>query len=203
MKKIKFLYLLLLTGAVPVLMTSQVDQTSLWIFRMEQYAKEQALFEQLQGNRDGAATSAGLFSKNDTLKYASGVIFRTCEVSHSMLNGVYKMFYPSGKIYFHSIYKNNTLTDSSLIYSDKGHLESLIYYPTSTTEKQVYFDANNIIKKIEFIESIPAGNTTFNSGYVHTNTVKRITTSYFKSDGTSISKKDYYKLYPQEKISKF
>lgn len=180
-------------------LSSQEDPTSLWIFRMEQNASEDALFEKLQGNRTNAPTSVGLFSKNDTLKYASGTIFRTCEVANSMLNGSYKIYYPSGKLYSQSIYKNNTLADSSMIYTASGVLESVIYYPDLQTQKQIYFDNNRKIKKIDSINVIPAGSTTFQSGYVHTNTMKQIKTDYFKSDGTSITKKEYYKLHPEEK----
>lgn len=178
--------------------SGQADPTSLWIFRMEQYGKESNLYEKFQGNREGFTKSAGLLTKNDTLKYSSGQIFRTCEVSESMLNGHYNIYYPSGQPYLISIYKNNVLTDSAIIYNEKGKIESIIRYLTPQKEQQIYFDNNNKIKRVDSIENIPTTNVTFKSGYVHTNTEKGITTEYFNTEGQKIKKKEYYKLYPDE-----
>jgi antitoxin component YwqK of YwqJK toxin-antitoxin module len=179
--------------------SGQVDPTSLWIFRMDQNATENFLYEKFQGNNDGFPTSAVLFSKNDTIKYQSGQIFRTCEVSENKLSGQYKIYYPSGQLYLLSIYKNNILTDSSIIYNDKGNIESIIKYISPTQEQQVYFDSNNKQKRIDNIEIVTTTNVTFKSGYVHTNTDKSVKTDYFNSDGQKIKRKKYFKLHPDEK----
>ncbi len=196
MKTVTYIiFIIFLTKTV----SGQVDPTSLWIFRMDQNATENFLYKKFQGNNDGFPTSTGLFSKNDTIKYQSGQIFRTCEVSENKLSGQYKIYYPSGQLYLLSIYKNNILTDSSIIYNDKGNIESIIKYLSSTQEQQVYFDGNNKKKRIDNIEIVPTTNVTFKSGYVHTNTDKSVKTDYFNPDGQKIKKKKYFKLYPDEK----
>jgi len=191
---IQIILTILLTKTV----SGQADPTSLWIFRMEQYAKESNLYEKLNGNRDGFTKSAGLLTQNDTLKYSSGQIFRMCEVSESMLNGHYNIYYPSGQPYLISTYKKNVLTDSAIMYNDKGKIEFIIRYLEPQKEQQIYFDNNNKIKRIDNIENIPTTSVTFKSGYVHTNSEKGITTEYFNTEGQKIKKKEYYKLYPDE-----
>ena len=179
--------------------SKQTDPTSLWIFRMDQNATENFLYNKFQGNDEGFPISTGLFSKNDTIKYQSGQIFRTCEVVENKLSGQYKVYYPSGQLYLLSIYKNNILTDSSIIYNDKGKIESIIKYISPTIEQQVYFDSNNKQKRIDNIEIVPTTSVTFKSGYVHTNTDKSVKTEYFNPEGQKITKKEYFKLYPNEK----
>lgn len=179
--------------------SGQTDPTSLWIFRIDQNGTENFLYNKFQGSNDGFSTSTGLFSKNDTIKYQSGQIFRTCEVSENNLSGQYKIYYPSGQLYLWSIYKNNILKDSSIIYNDKGKIESIIKYLSPTQEQHIYFDNNNKQKRIDNIELVPTTSVTFKSGYVHTNTDKTVKTEYFNPEGQKITKKEYFKLYPDEK----
>jgi hypothetical protein len=189
------IFTILLTKAV----LGQADPTSLWIFRMEQNASESFLYQKLQGNNKGFSSSTGLLTKNDTVNYSSGKIFRICEVSGNKLNGQYKIYYPSGQIYLLSTYKDNILTDSSIIYNNKNKIESVIKYLSPTREQQLYFDTNNKQKRIDNIEITPTTNVTFKSGHVHTNTVKSVQTDYFNPEGQKITKKEYFKLYPDEK----
>ena len=181
---------------------SQTDQTSLWIFRMEQDANESVLYEKLQGSREGFPTSTGLLKNNDTIKYQSGHIFRVCEVVENKLNGYYRVYYPSGQLYLLSTYKDNALKDSTTIYDDKGKIESVIHYLSPTQEQQIFFDSNSKVKRIDHIKIAPTTQVTFNSGYIHTNTEKLITTEYFNPEGSKIKKKKYLELYPGEKQQK-
>ena len=197
MKKTCLAFLTLLVALSTYGQTS--DPTSLWIFRMEQDAIERNIYTELQGDDIGYPGSTGLFEKDDTLKYNSGHIFRICEVRQNKLNGSYKIFYPSGVLYISSKYNGNIQVDSSQIFSPEAQLESIIRFLSTTNEEQVYYDKNRKVKRIDHIEIIPTSKVTFKSGYVHTNQEKLIQTDYFNSDGKPISKKEYYKLYPEEK----
>lgn len=175
------------------------DPTSLWIFRMEQNAQESALYKKFQGNDSGFPNSTGLFQKNDTIRYQTGQIFRTCEVSNHQLQGNYKVYFSNGQIYMSSFYKNNLPTDSTSIYDDSGKLVSVIRHLSRASEQQLHFDQNGKVKRIEDIQITPVSATTFKTGYVHTNTDKIKKTLYFNQQGQPIDKKTYYELYPDEK----
>jgi antitoxin component YwqK of YwqJK toxin-antitoxin module len=190
---------IILTFLLGKTLSGQTDPTSLWIFRMEQNATENHLFKKLQGSNNGFPTSTGLFSKHDTLKYQSGTNFRTCEVSENKLSGQYKIYYPAGELYLSSVYKNNILVDSSIIYNERGKIESITKYLSPTQEQRVYFDNNDKVKRIDNIEIVPTNSATFKSGYVHTNTDKVVKTDYFNPDGQKIKRQKYFELYPDEK----
>ncbi|MDI9342165.1 MAG: hypothetical protein QM534_16445 [Sediminibacterium sp.] len=175
------------------------DPTLLWIFRMEQNARESVLFENFQGSSKGYPNSTGLFKSNDTIRYASGLVFRTCEVSNQQLNGNYKMYFPNGKLYMKCFYKKNQLVDSTSIYNETGKLVSIIRHLSPSIEQEVHFDLNGTIKKVEDIQIVPVSSTTFKSGYVHTNTDKVRKTVYYNPQGQPIDKEAYLKLYPNEK----
>lgn len=194
-KALLFIFTIVLADSV----MAQNDPTAVWIFRMEQEAKESFLFRKFQTNNEGFPSSAGLLSKNDTIKYNSGQLFRTCEVSDNKLNGQYKIYYPSGIIYMISLYKNNVLTDSTICYDEKGKIESVIKYISTTQTRQIYFDSNLKRKRIDNIETSPGSNVTFESGYVHSNNESSVNTEYYNPEGLRITKKEYFKLYPEEK----
>lgn len=196
-------YLMFLTLLVALSTHGQSsDPTSLWIFRMEQDAIERNIFTELQGDDIGYPGSTGLLEKDDTLKYNSGQIFRICEVRQNKLNGSYKIFYPNGILYISSKYNGNIQVDSSQIFSPQAQLNSVIRFVSTTNEEQVYYDKDRKVKRVDHNEIIPTSKVTFNSGYVHTNHDKLTQTDYYKPDGKPISKKEYYKLYPDEKEKK-
>lgn len=177
---------------------AQTDPVSVWMFRMEQFVKEKSDYNNLCGNEDGYPNSAGLLTTNDTIRFQSGKIFRTCEVSENCLHGEYKMYYPSGQLYIVSKFNKNFLVDSSIIFNKKGEIEYVIKHISSSEEQKIFYDINKKIKKIDYYKLQPTNKMTFRVINTDTNEGK-LRTIYFDLEGSQIDRTSYYKLHPEEK----
>jgi antitoxin component YwqK of YwqJK toxin-antitoxin module len=201
----KNIYIIILFALSTKTVFGQNQDVALWKFRMSQSAYEFQTCLILGGKMNDSA-GYKLLTENDTVKYKSGQIYRTCEVNNGKLNGYYKMYYPNGQLYVLSTYKNNLLSDSSMVYNSHGQMEYIIKYFSPFLEQKIYLDTNNKIKRIDNItvedsshEVTALENVNFELIDSVTSDTRSIKSEYYNSEGEIIKRKEYFKLYPEEK----
>lgn len=166
------------------------ESLELWNLRMEQDAVESHQFRKLTNYSDSTfPTSTGLLDKNDTLKYAGGQIFRTCEVSNKRLHGKYIIFYPMGTKFCERKYKQGYQSDTTIYYDQNGLvIEREIWVTDLKLEKEFFSKEGTVKKKYVFKYSTRLQDTHDLPSFSE----KRY---YYNYSGKKINKEEYYKLY--------
>jgi hypothetical protein len=114
--------------------TFSVEETRLWDYRTERFQTEMLVYNWITKNQDKQfPMHCGLLSNNDTLRFANGNIFRTCEIKNRELNGLYTIYYPNGALFLTRKYSSSIPVDTAYTYNTNRELFLELSTSTKTT----------------------------------------------------------------------